>query len=232
MVNGSGTANWGTYNYFDTTYSGSGNKNAEGTIFDANGKAIANPAAMLNGGKGLLTDGVIATQNYSQVSPGQYVGWKYHRSDDYVSSWRRIAASRGFQSPWDFRPSSSPMSLTATWCWDRVWLGHQRMFKLSINGGASTTLYSRGLVGYWEFGDIDHPISEFGRGRHFHPHPGTRAVAARMGIFYNNFYNGDPANHIGDPQFYLNAGQPNLRALADGERGQFLAPCPSLRPGS
>ena len=26
MVNGSGTANWGTYDYFDTAYSGSGDK--------------------------------------------------------------------------------------------------------------------------------------------------------------------------------------------------------------
>ena len=46
------------------------------------------------------------------------------------------------------------------------------------------------------------------------------------GIFYNNFYNGDPANHIGDPQFYLNAGQPNLEPWLMVSEVQFLSAVP------
>lgn len=62
MVNG----NSGSYNYWDDTYSGAGNNQQDG--------------AALSGGLGDLTDGVIATQNWSAVeSPigpnGPYVGW-------------------------------------------------------------------------------------------------------------------------------------------------------------
>ena len=92
MVNGSGTANFGSFNYYDTTYSGSGNTTAEGTIFNGSGLAIANPAAMLSGGTGLLTDGMIATQNYSQT-PEQYVGWKY--IDPTITF--KLAANSGVQ---------------------------------------------------------------------------------------------------------------------------------------
>jgi PEP-CTERM motif len=46
------------------------------------------------------------------------------------------------------------------------------------------------------------------------------------GIYYNNFYNGDPANHIGDPQFYLNAGQPNLEPWLMVSEVSFLSAVP------
>jgi len=61
MLNG----NTGSYNYWDDTYSGSGSRTTDG--------------AALSGGKGDLTDGVIASDNWfiveAPVGPGPYVGW-------------------------------------------------------------------------------------------------------------------------------------------------------------
>ena len=61
MLNG----NTGSYQYWDDTYSGSGSKTTDG--------------AALSGGKGDLTDGVIATNNWfvteAPVGAGPYVGW-------------------------------------------------------------------------------------------------------------------------------------------------------------
>ena len=57
MPNGS----TGSFAYFDSSYSGSGNVNV--------------PGAALSGGLGELTDGVIATQNWN-VTPAPYVGWQ------------------------------------------------------------------------------------------------------------------------------------------------------------
>ncbi|HOL64289.1 MAG TPA: PEP-CTERM sorting domain-containing protein [Accumulibacter sp.] len=57
--------NSGAYNYWDDTYSGSGSRTTDG--------------AALSGGKGDLTDGVVATDNWYVVEapngPGPYVGW-------------------------------------------------------------------------------------------------------------------------------------------------------------
>lgn len=58
--------NTGSYNYWDDTYSGSGDRQSDN--------------AALTGGTGDLTDGVIATQNWNIVEPprgpnGPYVGW-------------------------------------------------------------------------------------------------------------------------------------------------------------
>jgi hypothetical protein len=65
MPNGDGTASGGAFNYWDRTYSGTGSPNVDG--------------AALSGARGKLTDGVIATQVWNQVSnsagTGQYVGW-------------------------------------------------------------------------------------------------------------------------------------------------------------
>ena len=65
MPNGDGQAHGGSYNYWDATYSGSGNPTQDGSL--------------LSGGTGKLTDGVIATQDWYAVSnnagTGQYVGW-------------------------------------------------------------------------------------------------------------------------------------------------------------
>lgn len=67
MVNGNGTAVEGDFNYWDATYNGSGNKTVDNSF--------------LSGGTGALTNGVIATKGFSEVSnqsgTGQYVGWKY-----------------------------------------------------------------------------------------------------------------------------------------------------------
>jgi hypothetical protein len=67
MQNGDGTAQFGSFNYWDGTYNGSGNKTTS--------------HAPLTGGTGALTDGTIATQRFDFVSnsagTGQYVGWKY-----------------------------------------------------------------------------------------------------------------------------------------------------------
>ena len=65
MVNGGGQASGGSLNYWDAGYSGTGNPTIDG--------------AVLSGGLGKLTDGVIATQRWDVVSnvagSGQYVGW-------------------------------------------------------------------------------------------------------------------------------------------------------------
>lgn len=65
MFNG----NSGSYNYWDESYSGTGNKAQDG--------------ASLRNGLGDLTDGVIATENWfvveAPVGPGPYVGW-YQRT--------------------------------------------------------------------------------------------------------------------------------------------------------
>jgi len=75
MNNGNGITQNGGYNYFDTTYNGSGNPNKNGSslVVPSNGAA---KESMLTGGTGKLTDGVIANQNFS-ISHDQYVGWKY-----------------------------------------------------------------------------------------------------------------------------------------------------------
>jgi hypothetical protein len=61
MANGS----TGSYNYWDDTYSGSGSKTTD--------------FAALSGGKGDLTDGIKATDNWNvteaPTGPGPYVGW-------------------------------------------------------------------------------------------------------------------------------------------------------------
>jgi MYXO-CTERM domain-containing protein len=68
MPNGDGQAHGGTYNYWDAGYSGSGATTTDGLSGGA-----------LSGGTGKLTDGVIATQPWYEVSDdqgtGQYVGW-------------------------------------------------------------------------------------------------------------------------------------------------------------
>jgi hypothetical protein len=55
----------GEYSYWDTAYTGSGNSHADGSL--------------LSGGLGFLTDGIIASQNWSfygaQYPNGPYVGW-------------------------------------------------------------------------------------------------------------------------------------------------------------
>ena len=65
MPNGDGQAHGGTYNYWDATYSGLGSPTQD--------------RSPLSGGSGKLTDGVIATQDWYNVSnvagTGQYVGW-------------------------------------------------------------------------------------------------------------------------------------------------------------
>jgi hypothetical protein len=64
--NGDGQASSGSYNYWDLSYSGSGNTSTD--------------AAPLSGGLGDLTDGVIAAQNWLFVENGSgtgpYVGWR------------------------------------------------------------------------------------------------------------------------------------------------------------
>ena len=64
-LNGFGQAHGGLYNYWDAGYSGAGDKGTDG--------------ALLDGGKGNLTDGVIATDNWinteNDAGTGPYVGW-------------------------------------------------------------------------------------------------------------------------------------------------------------
>ncbi len=64
--NGSGVASSGSWNYWDVTYSGVGSTTTDG--------------AGLVGGLGKLTDGVIATDNWYNVSnnagTGPHVGWR------------------------------------------------------------------------------------------------------------------------------------------------------------
>ena len=65
MNNGNGTFSLGTYNYLDGAYVGT--------------SPVANSIteqAPLTGGKGVLTNGVVPTTDYTQ-GPQQYVGWKY-----------------------------------------------------------------------------------------------------------------------------------------------------------
>ena len=66
MPNGDGQAHGGTYNYWDGTYTGSGDTTVDGSF--------------LQGGTGALTNGVIATDPWYDVSNtagvGEYVGWR------------------------------------------------------------------------------------------------------------------------------------------------------------
>ena len=66
MRNGDGQASQGTFNYWDKEYSGAGSTTTD--------------AALLSGGLGNLTDGVIAAQNWHLVEnnagTGPYVGWR------------------------------------------------------------------------------------------------------------------------------------------------------------
>jgi PEP-CTERM motif len=66
ILNGSGQASGGTYNYWDTTYSGAGNTMVDG--------------APLIGGHGKLTDGVISTEPWyltaNTAGLGPDVGWQ------------------------------------------------------------------------------------------------------------------------------------------------------------
>jgi hypothetical protein len=67
MPNGHGLASGGIYNYWDRAYTGSGNSQLDGD--------------MLSGGRGDLTDGIIATQSWEVVEnvegTGPYVGWVF-----------------------------------------------------------------------------------------------------------------------------------------------------------
>lgn len=74
MLNGDGQASGGSYNYWDKSYSGIG--------------AVTTDHSALSGGKGDLTDGVIATQNWFNVEngagTGPYVGWlSYNPTIDF-----------------------------------------------------------------------------------------------------------------------------------------------------
>lgn len=75
MNNGNGITQNGGFNYFDTTYNGSGDptKNGSSLVVPSN---AAQQESLLTGGTGKLTDGVIANQNFS-IAHDQYVGWKY-----------------------------------------------------------------------------------------------------------------------------------------------------------
>ncbi len=68
MTNGDGQLHGGTYNYWDANYTGSGATTTDGLS-----------GSTLSGGTGKLTDGVIATDPWYEVSndqgTGQYVGW-------------------------------------------------------------------------------------------------------------------------------------------------------------
>jgi hypothetical protein len=70
MPNGDGQAHGGTYNYWDALYSG-----CTGTQCTTDGQS----GSSLSGGIGKLTDGIIATSDWYNVSntngTGQYVGW-------------------------------------------------------------------------------------------------------------------------------------------------------------
>jgi len=70
MPNGDGQAHGGTYNYWDALYTG-----CSGTQCTTDGLAGSN----LSGGTGKLTDGVVATSDWYNVSnsagTGLYVGW-------------------------------------------------------------------------------------------------------------------------------------------------------------
>src|SRR5262245_29118381 len=65
MNNGNGTYSLGTYNYLDGAYVGT--SPAANSITEQ---------APLTGGKGVLTNGIAPTTDYTQ-GPQQYVGWKY-----------------------------------------------------------------------------------------------------------------------------------------------------------
>lgn len=73
MPNGDGQAHSGTYNYWDATYTGSGNPTLD--------------RSPLSGGTGKLTDGLISTQPWYVVSnvsgTGEYVGW--HTSNPTIT---------------------------------------------------------------------------------------------------------------------------------------------------
>ncbi|MFN4116837.1 MAG: PEP-CTERM sorting domain-containing protein [Inhella sp.] len=74
MPNGYGVANGGSYNYRDKAYSGSGDSSQD--------------YALLSGGLGDLSDGVIATQRWDLVEnlegSGPYVGW--NRAEPWLIS--------------------------------------------------------------------------------------------------------------------------------------------------
>ena len=99
MNNGDGQGQLASYNYFDFTYTNNtthqvdANANTSGSNLPIPSNA-APQVAPLTGGTGILTDGVVATQNWSVVSsatgtitspyagslvgqPTEYVGWKY-----------------------------------------------------------------------------------------------------------------------------------------------------------
>lgn len=65
MNNGSGTGQFGDFQYWDGTYSGAGNKTVDN--------------APLTGGKGVLTNGFVAVDRWDYYATangtGQYVGW-------------------------------------------------------------------------------------------------------------------------------------------------------------
>lgn len=66
LPNGQGVASGGSWNYWDKSYTGSGSTTTDG--------------ALLSGGTGDLTDGLITSQNWFSVEnsagTGPYVGWR------------------------------------------------------------------------------------------------------------------------------------------------------------
>ena len=70
MNNGEGQPQLGTYNYLDSGYT----VNPGSPALAPN--AATTPNAVLSGGTGILTNGIIPTVDYT-LAPNQYVGWKY-----------------------------------------------------------------------------------------------------------------------------------------------------------
>jgi hypothetical protein len=236
MPNGDGTANWGSYNYYDSTYNGSGNRNVEGTSFNSSGLAGVNPdpAATLSGGTGILTDGIIATQNYSQVSTGspgytgagQYVGWKY--IDPTITF--TLAKNSGVDgisvavglSPQSFASYVSPNGQLVL---GAGLVGPPKDFKVSANGGI-TNIYvptASSNNGNSEILTILFPTTTattFSLTL-------DRGPLLADGNFYNDYYNNNTNNRgINDPQFYLNAGQPYLEPWLMVSEVSFLSAVP------
>jgi hypothetical protein len=219
MTNGAGIGNWAGANYFDSSYTGSGNKTAEGVIFDQTGKAIANPNALLTCGTGLLTDGKMSTQNYS-VAPAEYVAWKY--IDPTITF--NLGPNASVQSI-NLSVGLSPVVASYTDSTGQLILGSGLVGApasvwVSINGGASTlyTPVSSSVTGNSEILSIIFP--ELAQGDTF-TLALNRGALLHDGIDYNNFYNKNLSD-IRDPQFYLNAGQPNLEPWIMLSEVQFM----------
>lgn len=152
MPNGDGQTSGGTWNYWDVNYTGSGSTTVDG--------------APLSGGVGKLTDGVISTALWFNVSndagTGEYVGWRQTKTEDPLITFNFAGSPMidtitvyidnsevgGVYTPAAILIDGLSRSFTAPAAGS---VGPVEFSGLDLTGGSHTIQLEQGAAGRWVF---------------------------------------------------------------------------------